>query len=185
VEEDRLLIARFKAGEEEAFDRLMALHLDKVYGAAWSVLLDREEALDAAQEVFVRLHSALPRLPEDSNLPAWLYRVCLNYCIDQKRRARRVEQTVTDEELDRLVGPDSFEPEGFAERMELGGMIRSAVESLPPRQRAAFVLRHYDLLSIKEIATSMECSTGAIKAHLSRAAATLRDRLKDYVAPGK
>lgn len=183
MQEDRLLIARFKAGEEEAFDRLMASHLDKVFGFAWSLLLDREEALDAAQEVFVRLHAALPKFREESNLSAWLYRVCMNHCIDRKRRAKRAERTMTEEEWERLQGPVSSDPLWSVEQSELRTAIGSAVGTLPPRQRAAFVLRHYNLLSVKETAETMGCSEGAVKAHLSRATATLRVRLKEYMTP--
>lgn len=183
MQEDKLLIARFKAGEEEAFDRLMASHLDKVFGFAWSLLLDREEALDAAQEVFVRLHAALPKFREESNLSAWLYRVCMNHCIDRQRRAKRAERTMTEEEWERLQGPVSSDPEWSVEQSELRTAIRSAVGTLPPRQRAAFVLRHYNLLSVKETAEAMGCSEGAVKAHLSRATATLRVRLKEYMTP--
>jgi hypothetical protein len=97
----------------------MASHLDKVFGFAWSLLLDREEALDAAQEVFVRLHAALPKFREESNLSAWLYRVCMNHCIDRKRRAKRAERTMTEEEWERLQGPVSSDPEWSVEQSEI------------------------------------------------------------------
>jgi len=58
-EEDQVLIARFHRGEEEAFDRLMARHMDKVFALAWGVLRNREDALDASQDVFIKLHGAL------------------------------------------------------------------------------------------------------------------------------
>ena len=86
--EDEVLIVRFQNGETEAFDRLMAIHTDKVFSLAWGVLQNREDAIDAAQEVFIKLYKALPKFPASDNLGAWLYRVCLNHCIDRKRRAR-------------------------------------------------------------------------------------------------
>lgn len=181
--EDELLVARFRAGEAEAFDRLMALHMDRVFGLAWSVLHDREEALDAAQEVFIKLHGALPRFREAGNLPGWLYRVCLNHCIDVKRRSRNAEFELTEEEWDRLQGPDQDDPAWFAENSELRAAIREAVDQLPRRQKTAFVLRHYQFMSLKETADTMGCTVGAVKAHLARATAHLRDRLSSYVKP--
>jgi len=179
--EDEVLISRFHQGETEAFDRLMALHVDKVFALAWGVLQDKEDAKDATQEVFIKLHSALPKLAPSDNLNAWLYRVCLNYCIDRKRRTKRTTVELTEEDWDRLQGSEQYEPEFCAHQSEIGRLIRQAVETLPERQRLVFVLRHYKLLSISEISEAIGCTPGAVKAHLSRATAHLRDRLKDIV----
>ena len=176
--EDGVLISRFQQGEAEAFDRLMALHTDKVFALAWGVLQNREDAMDAAQEVFIKLHSALDRFPASDNLNAWLYRVCLNHCIDRKRRAKWTSAEMSDEDWERLRGSQDYEPEFRAYQSEMGRIIRRAVDQLPERQRLVFILRHYKLLSINEIGDAMGCTTGAVKAHLSRATANLRDRLK-------
>ncbi|MBI2843144.1 MAG: RNA polymerase sigma factor [Armatimonadetes bacterium] len=181
--EDELLVARFQAGDAEAFSRLMAIHTDQVFGLAWSVLHDREAALDATQEVFIKLYVALPRFGGAANLPAWLYRVCLNHCIDVKRRSRGVNAELTEEEWERLQGPDHEDPCRSVQNAELRDAIRRAVDGLPPRQRMAFVLRHYQFMSLKEVADVMGCTVGAIKSHLARATAHLRDSLSDYVDP--
>ncbi|MCE5198120.1 MAG: sigma-70 family RNA polymerase sigma factor [Armatimonadota bacterium] len=179
--DDEILISRFRQGEGEAFDRLMALHMDKVYSLAWGVLMNREDAMDATQEVFIKLYSALPKFPPSDNLNAWLYRVCLNHCIDRKRRAKRSATEMTDEDWERLRGSERDEPEFRACQSETGRIIRAAVDRLPDRQKLVFILRHYKLLSINEVAEVMGCTSGAVKAHLSRATAHLRDRLKGIV----
>lgn len=171
---DEVLISRFQQGESEAFDRLMSLHANKVFALAWGVMRNREEAVDAVQEVFIKLHKALPRLSPQDNLSAWLYRVCLNHCIDRRRRLKNVPSALTDEDWDRLQGPEVDQPEKIVLRMEQGGIIRRAVDRLPEKQRIVFLLRHYRLLSISEISLAMGCSTGAVKAHQSRATANLR-----------
>ena len=176
--ENEVLIERFQHGEEEAFDRLMALHTDRVFALAWGVLQNREDAKDAVQEVFIKLHAALPKFPPENNLSAWLYRVCLNHCIDRKRRAKRRPTDMTEDDWDRLKGPERDEPEFRARQSEIGRTIRGEVDALPERQRMVFVLRHYKLLSINETAEAMGCTSGAVKAHLSRATARLRDRLR-------
>lgn len=181
VSEDKVLIARFQSGEAEAFDRLMAVHTDKVFALAWGVLQNREDALDATQEVFIKLHRALPRFSASDNLNAWLYRVCLNHCIDRKRRSRWTSHDMSDEDWQRLQGPESDDPELRAYQSETSRIIRAAVDRLPGRQRLVFILRHYKLLTINEIAEAMGCTPGAVKAHLSRATARLRDRLKGTV----
>ena len=182
--EDEVLIARAKQGEAEAFDRLMALHMDRIFALAWGVLQNREDAMDAVQEVFIKLHSALPKFPPDNNLSAWLYRVCLNHCIDRKRRKKRAATTdMTEEEWDRLQGDERDDPSFIAGQSETGRIIRAAVDQLPERQKLVFILRHYRLLSISEIADAMGCTQGAVKAHLCRATGHLRDRLKGALMP--
>jgi len=181
VSEDGVLIARFQNGEAEAFDRLMAIHADKVFALAWGVLQNREDALDATQEVFIKLHGALARFSASDNLNAWLYRVCLNHCIDRKRRSRWTSAEMSDEDWERLQGSESDDPEFRAYQSETARIIRAAVDRLPERQRLVFILRHYKLLTINEIAQALGCTPGAVKAHLSRATAYLRDRLKGTV----
>ncbi|MGC8861371.1 MAG: RNA polymerase sigma factor [Armatimonadota bacterium] len=180
--EDEVLITRFQQGETEAFDRLMAAHMDKVYALAWGVLQDREEARDATQEVFIKLYKALRKFPPSDNLSAWLYRVCLNHCIDRKRRAKRPRAELTDDDWERLRSAERDDPEFRAYQSETGRMISQAVEQLPERQRLVFVLRHYHLLSINEISQAIGCTSGAVKAHLSRATANLRNRLAGCLA---
>ena len=184
AEEDELLIGRFQNGRRDAFDELMALHMDKVFALAWGIMQNREEAMDATQEVFIKFYSALPKISPSTNLRAWLYRVCLNHCIDRKRRNKRPMAEFTDEDWERLQGHRNSEPEFCVYQKETGKIIRDAVNSLPKRQRLVFILRHYKLLSINEIAEAMGCTTGAVKAHLSRATAHLRDQLKEIIVRG-
>ena len=179
--EDEVLITRSQRGDAEAFDRLMALHTDKIFALAWGVLQNREDALDATQEVFIKMHGALARFSASDNLNAWLYRVCLNHCIDRKRRAKWTSVEMSDDDWDRLQGSQSDQPEYRAYQSEVGRIIRDAVDRLPERQRLVFILRHYKLLSINEVADAMGCTPGAVKAHLSRATANMRDRLKGTV----
>jgi RNA polymerase sigma-70 factor, ECF subfamily len=178
LEEDRYLISRFLAGEAEAFDRLMDTHMDRVYRVAWQALQDHEEAMDATQEVFIKLHRALPGIGEVGSLSAWLYRVCVNYCIDRKRRPGRDVRLLSDEDWETLRGPRIGEPEWMAEQAETARDIKSAVGKLPRQQKAAFILRHYEHLSLEEIAEALCCSPGTVKCHLTRATAALRDRLR-------
>ena len=179
--EDRVLIARFQSGDDDAFDQLMAIHTDKVFALAWGVLQNRDDAMDAVQEVFIKMHSALPNFPSSNNINAWLYRVCLNHCIDRKRRCKNVRVEMTDDDWDRLQGSEKEQPEFRAYQSETGRMIRDAVDLLPKRQKLVFILRHYNLLSINEIGDAIGCTPGAVKAHLSRATGHLRDRLRGKI----
>lgn len=181
VAEVDLLIERFKAGDSESFDRLMAIYMDQMFSLAWSILHDREAALDAAQDVFIKLYSALSKFDNAGHLGAWLYRVCLNHCIDLKRKLKNDNLELTEEEWDRLQGSDHDDPGWLLQNKEMGKNIRKAIDKLPIRQKSAFLLRHYHFLSLKEIADVMGCTVGAVKAHLARATAHLRRELSQYV----
>lgn len=178
VETDQKLISRFQLGELSAFDRLMDAYTDKVYSLAWGVLYNREEALDAVQEVFVKLYKALPNLNPKDNLNAWIYRVCLNHCIDRKRTRKHPVYELTEDDWERLTGDKRDEPEYAACQKETGKIIMRAVDRLPKRQRLAFILRHYKLLTINEVAEVLGCTSGAVKAHLSRATHRLKNELE-------
>jgi len=174
---DPALVSRARAGDAEAFDALMRRHMDRVYALAYRMLRDREEALDVAQEVFIKLHGSIGSLRAEGQVAGWLYRVCANQCIDRGRR-RRVETVPLEEEM-HAEASDS--PAETLEHRELQRMMLAAVDALPPRQRAVFLLRHYDYLSLEEIAQSLGCATGTVKAHLSRATAKVREALSEYL----
>lgn len=181
AENDRVLIVKCRKGDLAAFDRLMVKHMDRVYRIAWQVLRDRDDAMDATQEVFIRLHRALPSLGEVRNLQAWLCRVCLNFCFDRRRSPDVNVRTMSDEEWDNLRAEQSAEPEWSAEQTELRIEIRRAVDELPRMQRASFILRYYEQLSVEEIGAALSCKGGTVKCHLSRATASLRDKLRGFV----
>jgi RNA polymerase sigma-70 factor (ECF subfamily) len=175
---DLALISRARAGDAEAFDSLMRQHMDRVYALAYRMLRDREEALDVVQEVFIRLHGSIGSLRAEGHVTAWLYRVCVNRCIDHTRR-RRAETVPLDEAT--LADAAHAEPDQALERRELQRAVLAAVDALPPRQRAVFLLRHYEHLSLEEIGRSLGCATGTVKAHLSRATAKVREALAEYL----
>jgi RNA polymerase sigma-70 factor (ECF subfamily) len=181
VEDELFLISKSQSGDRAAFDRLMVIHMDRVYRVAWQVLHDRDDAMDATQEVFIRLHRALPTLGQVRSLQARLCRVCLNYCFDRKRSPDTAVHTLSDEEWDGLRGDENAEPQWLAEHTELAIDIRRAVDELSKMQRAAFILRHYEQLSVDEIGQALGCKAGTVKCHLSRATASLRDKLRERI----
>lgn len=160
----------------------MNQHTDRIFSVAWGVLRNRDDAMDVTQEVFVRMYGALGKFSSSDNLNAWLYRVCLNLCIDRKRRTKRCLITdFTSEEWERLYGDWRDDPQLHAMQNEDGRVIWEAVGRLPNRQQMVFILRHNNLMSLNEISQTLGCSLGAVKAHLSRATSSLRNALMGVV----
>lgn len=139
----------------------------------------QNEAEDIAQEVFVAAYQARGRYRRGEVFRAWLYRIAINRCIDRRRATDRrppplpmLEGSIG-EAIDSADGPlDAL----LAGEREQG--IQAAVDALPDRYRAVFLLRHLDDLSYEEIATATDLPVGTVKTHLFRARAQLREELK-------
>ena len=137
------------------------------------LLGDRDEAEDVCQEVFLRAHRAFARLAPDSNCRAWLYRIATNSGLNAARqRARRLARAA-DVELDGLPGDSGASPE---RRVQLRA-VATAVETLPPRQRAALVLRQFQGLGYAEIAATLGGNEAAARANVYQALKRLRAAL--------
>lgn len=170
--EDRHLVEAFRRGEESAFAALVIKYRESVYRVARRMLGNHEDAADAAQEVFIRAHRALPRFDGRSQVSTWLYRITVNLCLDIRGRLSRMPLADDEEVLrDRCAGP-AIEDE--AEGRETGRIVARAVATLPPRQKAMVVLRLYQDLPYAEIARIMGCSEGTVKATMFAALRRLR-----------
>ena len=151
---------------------LVERHRPAILGYLTRMLGDEHDAQDACQEAFLRAHRAFGRLAPGSNSRAWLYRIATNCALNTARhRARRRARTV-DVDLDTL--PAAAAP--AAERERLRAVAR-AVERLPPRQRAALMLRQFDGLGYAEIAASLGGSEAAARANVYQAVKKLRASL--------
>jgi RNA polymerase sigma-70 factor (ECF subfamily) len=180
--DDERLIKRIKEGDLSAFDELMNKYSRQVYHQAWEMTKSQQDAEDISQEVFVRVFKALPTWKPKASFYTWLHTVTFNLCIDHYRTKvrRRTQSLDAKEGFAANIPTDSSEdPFKTTEVDELREKILLAAEQLSPQQRKAFMLFHYNGLSLKEAAEVMGCAVGTIKAHLNRATAKLRDILKD------
>jgi RNA polymerase sigma factor (sigma-70 family) len=121
-------------------------------------LRDFHAAEDAFQETFLRAFRAYPRLPESANRRAWLYKIALNVCNDERRRRGRQPQSTQAETT------AAGDPEGGDRNLVIA--VRTFVDGLPPRQRHAVLLRKFQGLDYDEISTVLGCSTEAARANV-------------------
>ncbi|MHB8418759.1 MAG: RNA polymerase sigma factor [Myxococcales bacterium] len=166
-----------RAGDPEAFGRLVAQHERAVYALCLRWLGQPEEARDAAQEAFVRAFES--RRSYDSALAfrPWLLRIARNHCLDLRRRARiRPEAPGLDAEADAPDRAALAADEGI-ERAQGQARLRAALARLPAEQREALVLFHQDELSYREIAAVLDVPLGTVMTWLHRARRRLRDEL--------
>lgn len=170
----RRLVEDAKAGDCEAFRRIVILHEQMVLRVAQRLLLNFEDAKDAAQEVFLRLHRTLMRFDEHKELGPWLYRMTVNICRDQMRR------TKLDVPLEAVEGSAetlSSNPEQAAVKAQQYRLILNALAELSPREREAVVLRDLEGKSTKEVAAILGSSEVTVRSQLS----TGRAKIKSFV----
>lgn len=175
-------LMRAKRGDLAAFDELMARHERQVFRVALGVLGRREDAEDAVQEVFLKLHRALGALDEERAFAAWLYRVTVNVCRDIHAKRAKVKSLSLDELQSagfeaRAVEAD---PERLASAAEQERLVLQALSDLPPKERAALVLRDIEGLSTEEVAQALGSSPATVRSQVATARLKLtrfRDRL--------
>jgi RNA polymerase sigma factor (sigma-70 family) len=180
---DADLLQRIARGDRDALAPLVERHHRRLYRIALGYLRDPDEALDAVQETFVKAFQKAGAWDPRAEVGAWLTRIAVNQSIDRYRRRRR--RRATEAPLEATVGDHDARwaaAEPSAERRVLGRevseRIATALKGLPARQRAVFVLRHYNEMPLEEIAGTLGMSLGTVKSSLHRAVQRLRDRLQ-------
>ena len=176
--EQAMLIQRFKNGESDAFEEIVKKYQKQVYNLAYGYIGNYEDAYDISQEVFIKVYRSLDKLKDGSAFNFWLRRVTLNACTDYVRH--QASEKIMDDVSNYYV--DDGSSDKLMETGELGKMISKAIQRLPNKQRKVFILRHYEGLPLKDIAETLNCSLGTVKAHLFRATRRLRDILMPYVS---
>ncbi len=170
----------------EEFDHWMLLEQRRIFNLCYRLLEDRDEADSAAQDSFLKAYRALRNAgaPPVGDRAKWLTRIAVNTCLDRLRsRAWKFwkrRPSAEDEELILAMAPSrapSPEDRLFARQIE--ARLAEALRQLSPRQRAVFLLKHYEDRRLEEIAEILGLDVGTVKAHMARALSKLRELLKD------
>lgn len=181
VGDEAELIERAKKGDTKAFGALIERYQRRVVGVALGVAHNPDDALELAQETFVRAFENIARFESRSSFSTWLYRIAANVAIDFRRRENRhpiLRGEEAENELRRLpsASGDSY---AATRRSELGQRINEALEELTPEHRTVILLREVEGLSYDEISEVMQCPRGTVMSRLHYARNHLREILKD------
>lgn len=186
--DDRALILSAKEGNVLAFEQLVQKYDRKVFSIASMYVQSAEDAKDIYQEVFVRVYKGLRKFEFRSEFSTWLYRVTTNVCLTHRARNKKHAHTSLDESHDEDEGHrsrlsntvvDELTTDRTMASKEISENVERALQSLSPRQKTVFTLRHYEGHKLKEIAAILECSEGAVKKYLFTATEKMRALLKN------
>jgi RNA polymerase sigma-70 factor (ECF subfamily) len=185
----QLMLQFQQSGDQNSFASLVDRNQSKVYSIIYRFVLDRAEAEDLTQEVFLRVYRTAARYTPTAKFSTWLYRIAVNVSLNALRSRARTKtmslalpQDTENEEYPRAVeDPKGDKPNQGLEDDELKVRIGEAIETLPENQRIAIVLNKFEGLSYEEIAKILNLSMMAVKSLLSRARSNLKDSLDPYL----
>jgi len=188
---DTDLIIQAQKGDQNAFEELVYRYDRNVLSIASKYAIHEDDAKDLYQEVFIRVYRGLKNFRFQSEFSTWLYRITTNVCLSYKSRSKEHLRVSIDNELDNEENEsttnkelvyDGSSPEEISSDTDLGEIVNSAVESLSPKQKMTFVLKHYEGFKIREIAEMMNCKEGTVKKYLFDAIKNLRKKLSPVYA---
>jgi len=188
---DHALIEATRAGDESAYAEIIARYKNPITNYLYRFLNDYEEAVDLAQETFVRVYFAIDRYHTQFAFSTYIYRIATNLAISEVRRRKRrrvlsltgLFQSAEDE--DREFQPPDVRPLPDTELLdnERDKVISKAIAVLPEKYRIPIILRDIEGHSYDEVAEIMGLGLGTTKSRISRARALLKEKLQDYILP--
>lgn len=190
--DDLQLVQRVRGGDRKAFQSLVERYQRRVFGMALGMLKDREEAEDAAQEVFLRVHRHLEHFKGDAAFSTWVFRITSNVCIDALRRKRtggdpvEYDEGAADESVERGVLARPFaRPDEQLLASELRAQHDAAVAQVPEKHREIYELREGEELSYEELSERLKIPKGTVMSRLFHARDKVEKLFRPYVEAGK
>ena len=189
TQSDAVLVQQVQAGQQKAFDLLVAKYQRRIYRLVLRFIRDPALAEDVAQETFLRAYRAIGQFRGDSQFYTWLYRIAVNTAkkaisddirdptVSEGDALGRDEETFSPTEL--LTNHET--PESILVSKEIVQTVNAAMESLPEDLRMAITLREIEGLSYEDIAEAMQCPIGTVRSRIFRAREAIAERLRPVI----
>jgi len=193
VKGDHDLVQRVQAGDTAAFRALFDKYHRRAFAVAMGVVKNEDDALDAVQEAFVKVHKNIHKFQGSSSFYTWLYRIVMNVSIDHIRRTSRRKNLDFDEralhEESEVAGDGALVPSvtnanpgKAALRRELGSAIQAALQELPEHHRAVIILREIEGMSYEQMAETLDVPKGTVMSRLFHARKKMQASLGPYLS---
>lgn len=180
------LVKKCKKGDRDAFSELVIMYQSKVVNMAYSLLSNREDAFDAAQEVFLRVYRGLDNFQEKSSFSTWIYRITTNVCSDFLRKRQRTLSTISvsgayddDEDKELEIRDSAPTPEEYAQANEKQKAVMDALADIKYEYREIITLFDIEGMNYEEISKVLKIPTGTVKSRLNRARGAMRKKLSE------
>lgn len=188
---DQELVQRVQAGDKKAFDLLVLKYQQRIVHVITGFVHDPVEALDVAQEAFIKAYRAIPNFRGDSAFYTWLYRIAINTAKNYLTAAARRPPTMDVDAADATNYYDAPElkefetPESNVMSNELEQAIHRAIEALPEDTATAIKLREFEGMSYEEISQVMDCPIGTVRSRIFRAREAIDARVTEIMNQGE
>lgn len=190
---DKVLVDRFKSGDQAAFDEMVVRYHDKIFARVFGLLKNREDAEEVTQDAFMRAHRGLENFRGEASFSTWLYQIATNLAHNKywywfrRKRDKSIylgqplaeDSTATVEDIlpSKAEGPD-----GITMTQELVDRVSECMEYLNPHHREILVLRNVKGMPYEEIAQHLNISVGTVKSRIARARENLKAKLGEEFA---
>lgn len=185
---DRILVDRFKAGDQGAFDEMVTRYWDRIFGMVNQLLRNQQDAEEVTQDAFIRAHRALGNFRGESSFSTWLYQIATNLARNRywywwrRKRDRSISfeaplGTDSDATLADVFPAEVVSPEDATVTQEFVDRVAAGMEQLSEKHREILVLRNVQNLSYEEVAEILKISVGTVKSRIARARESLREKL--------
>lgn len=180
------IIERATRGDRLAQAEIVQKHERMVYNLALKLVGNPDDAENVLQETFLKVLEALPSFRGGSTLSTWIYRIATNYALMHLRNKKRTFVPIDDlvaansDSHEHLSKTEPSDPLKEVLNSELREHLKQAIDELPPKFKAVFILKDVEGFSLNEISTDLAMSLPAVKSNLHRARLFLRNRLFDY-----
>lgn len=180
---DQQLVERVKAGDKRAFDLLVKKYQHKIIALIGRYVYDQHEAMDVAQETFIKAYRAIPKFRGDSAFYTWLYRIAINTAKNHLVARSRRPADVDVDDAQYFEGESELKdiqtPENSLYKDELERVIKETLSKLPEDLRVALTLREFEGMSYEDIADVMDCPVGTVRSRIFRA----REAIDKEISP--
>lgn len=181
---DEQIVERALTGDAEAFGEIVRRWERKVFALAYGMLGREEDARDATQETFLAAFRSLRGFRGDARVSSWLHRIAINQCLTRQRRSKVRNEAAIEDEEERVAAnfsaPLELTPESLVQTRENIRAVRSAVNSLPLELRQVVVMKEFEELTFREIATILDLPLSTVKSRLYTAMRQLHMRLQRF-----